>query len=135
MNKMKLVEVTHFRRRLQQPSPTPHKCKELVSCLFCDTSTYPYDAKRGGVRVGTQKRCKGVICLDKLVTHTNKAHPECSPAEGRSLLDMDFTIGTSGDVVDTLDGSVGHHNESVYIPMSTADDLQNLARSKMLPLK
>jgi len=35
----------------------------------------------------------------------------------------------------TLGGSVGHHNKSVYIPLSTADGLQNHARSKLLPLK
>ena len=98
MNKMKLVEGTHYRRRLHQPGPTPHKCKELVSCLFCDTSSYPDDAEQEVGRVGRHKRCRGVIRLDKLAKHINKTHPECIPAEGRSLLVMGFTMETGGDV-------------------------------------
>jgi len=39
------------------------------------------------------------------------------------------------DVALTLDGSSGHHNQSVYIPLSTVDGLQIYARSKLLPLK
>jgi hypothetical protein len=41
----------------------------MVSCLFCDTSSYPDDAEYGGERVGKQKRCKGVLRLDKLLKH------------------------------------------------------------------
>jgi len=93
MNKMKFVEGTHYRRRLHQSGPTPHKCKELVSCLFRDMSSYPNDAEHGViVRVGKHKRCKGVIRLDKLAKHINKTHPECIPAEGRSLFDMGSTM-------------------------------------------
>ncbi len=36
--------------------------------------------------------------LDKLMHHISKAHPECVPAKGRSLLDMGFTMDNGGDV-------------------------------------
>ena len=91
MNKIELVEGTYFRRRFHQPQPPPHKCKELVNCLFCDTSSYPDDEEHATERVGRTKRCKGVLRLDKLMSHIKDKHPECIPAEGRSLLDMGFT--------------------------------------------
>ena len=56
MNKMKLVEGTHYRRRYHQPIPTPPKSKELVSCLWCDTSSYPDDAEHSAETVGRNKR-------------------------------------------------------------------------------
>ncbi len=98
MNKIKLVEGTHYRRRLHQFGSTPHKCKGLVSCLFSDTSSYTNDAEQGVVRVDGHKRCKRVIRLDKLAKHINKTHPEYIPAEGMSLLDMGFTMKAGGDV-------------------------------------
>ncbi len=98
MNKMKSVEGMHYRRRLHQPSPIPHTCKELAGCLFCDTSSYPNDAEHGVVRAASrQKRCKGVIRLDKLAKHINKTHPECIPADSLSLVDMGFTMEIGGD--------------------------------------
>ena len=69
MNKIKLLEETHYRRRLYQPLPPPQKCRELVSCLFCDTSSYPDDEEHVAERVGRTKQCKGVLRLDKLMTH------------------------------------------------------------------
>ena len=98
MNTIKLVEGTHYRRRYNQPSPTPAKSKELVSYLFCDTSRYPDDAAHAAERVGRNKRCKGVVRLDKLMKHITTAHPDRIPAEGRSRLDMGFTMGNGGDV-------------------------------------
>jgi hypothetical protein len=97
MNKIKLVEGTHYRRRFYQPQPPPHKCRELVSCLFCDTSSYPDDEEHVAERVGRTKRCKGVLRLDKLTSHIKDKHPECIPAEGRSLLDMGFTTTRADD--------------------------------------
>ncbi len=46
--------------------------------------------------VGRQKRCKGVLRLDKLVKHIKDKHPENIPAEERSLLAKGFTR-TGGD--------------------------------------
>ena len=69
MNKIKLVEGTHYRRRFNQPSPSTRKSRELVSCLFCDTSSYLDDEAHRVERVGRNKRCKGVVRLDKLVKH------------------------------------------------------------------
>ena len=48
MNRIKLVEGTHYRRRFNQPAPPTRKSRELVSCLFCDTSSYSrYDEEHG----------------------------------------------------------------------------------------
>ena len=108
MNKMKLVEGTHYRRRYHQPIPTPPKSKELVSCLWCDTSSYPDDAEHSAETVGRNKRVKGVMRLDKLMKHISKDYPECISAEGRSLLDMGFTTrraddGPNGPQLDVVD--------------------------------
>jgi len=108
---MNLLEGTRYRRRLYQPSSLPHKSKELVSCLFCDTSSYPNDEEHAGGRVGRQKWCKGVLRLGKLLKHVKDKHPECLPTEGRSLLSMGFTR-TSGDV--------GRNNPEM--PADDADD-------------
>jgi hypothetical protein len=94
---MNLLEGTHYRRRFYQPSHVPHKSKELVNCLFCDTSSYLDDDEHAGGRVGRQKRCKGILRLDKLLKHIKDKHPECLPTEGRSLLSMGFTRA-GGDV-------------------------------------
>ena len=32
---VQLIEGTHYRRRENQPSPAPHKSKEVVDCLLC----------------------------------------------------------------------------------------------------
>ena len=97
MNKIKLVEGTHYRRRFKQPQPPPHKYRELVSCLFCDTSSNPDDEEHIAERVGRTKRCKGVLRLDKLMSHIKDKHPECIPAKGRSLFDMGSTKTRADD--------------------------------------
>ena len=61
MNKMKLVEGTNYRRRYHQPIPTPPKSKELVSCLWCDTSSYPDDALS---RNGRQEQASSHIYIN-----------------------------------------------------------------------
>ncbi len=80
MDIIKLLEGTHCRRRLYEPHPLLHKCRELVSCLFCDTSSYLDDEEQIAERVGITKRCKGVMRLDKLMTHIKAKHQECIPA-------------------------------------------------------
>ena len=119
---MKLVEGTHYRRRYHQPIPTPPKSKELVSCLWCDTSSYPDDAEHSAETVGRNKRVKGVMRLDKLMKHISKDHPECIPAEGRSLLDMGFTMDTGGEV------SAAQHTPEHF----AADDVPDDAADPML---
>jgi len=52
----------------------------MIICLFYDTSSYPNAAEYGGERVGTQKRCKGVLRLDKLLKHIKDKHPESKVA-------------------------------------------------------
>jgi hypothetical protein len=88
---MSLLEGTHYGRSFHQPRPLPPKSKELVTCLFCDTSIYPDDAKHGVGKVGRQKRCKGVLRLDKLLKHIEDNHPRSIQVEGRSLLAMSFS--------------------------------------------
>ena len=57
---------------------------------------------------------KGVLRLDKLMRHINYKHPEFIHAEGRSLLDMGFTMtraddGPSGPESAPVDESLEHH--------------------------
>ena len=81
MNKINLVEGTHFRRRFNHPSHVSHKSKELVSCLFSNTSSFPDDEEHAGERVGKiNKRCKGVLRLNKLTKHIKYNHADCIPS-------------------------------------------------------
>ena len=97
MSRINLIEGTHYRRRFYQPSHVSHKSKELVSCLYCDTSSFPDDEEHAGERVGRNKRCKGVLRLDKLMKHIKSNHADCIPSEGRSLLRMGFTTTRADD--------------------------------------
>jgi hypothetical protein len=92
MNNIKLVEGTHYRRRLYQPTPPPHRYREIVNCLFCDTSSNPDAEEHVADSVGRRKRCKGFLRLDKLTKHIKDKHLECLPTEGTSLLRMGFTM-------------------------------------------
>ena len=86
---MKLIEGTHYLRRLDQPSPHPIRAKELVDCLFC---RLPSDSEDEGVRAKIRrKQAKDGIRLDKLMQHFKVQHKGDIPSEGRSLLDMGFT--------------------------------------------
>ena len=123
---MSLLEGTHFRRRFHQPRPLPPKSKELVSCLLCDTSSYPDDAEHGVGRVGRQKRCKGVLRLDKLLKHIKDKHPRSIQAEGRSLLAMGFsrTIvddGRNHPDLSVVDDDNGPNISSAAPDISSAD--------------
>ncbi len=43
---MKLVEGTHYRGRLDQPSPHPIVAKEFVDCLLCELPSDSEDEQR-----------------------------------------------------------------------------------------
>ena len=106
---------------MHQHGHIPQKCKELVRCLFCNTSSYPNDAEHGVVRVGRHTRYKGVFRLDKLAKHIDKTHLECIPVEGKPLLDMGFTMESNGDVAPNIpEVSVG--DDSLNRPGLLAGD-------------
>ncbi len=56
-----------------------------------------YDEEHAGARLGINKRCKGVLRLDKLMKHIKFNHADCIPSEGRSLLRMGFTTTRADD--------------------------------------
>ena len=79
---------------------------------ICDTSSYPDDEDHVVERPGRNKRCKGVMRLDKLLIHIKAKHPESIPAKGRSLLQMGFTRATPAPPTDLPDEVDGDGNES-----------------------
>ena len=91
------MEGKQYKRRFYQPSHVSHKSKELFSCLFCDASSFLDDGEHAGERVGRNKRCKGVLRLDNLMTHIKAKHLKCVHAKGKSLLRMSFTMTGADD--------------------------------------
>ncbi len=70
---MKLVEGTHYLRRMDQPSPQPNPSKQFVDCLFCAAPSDSEDdqAHRRMTRKNTRK---GIIRLDMLTRDFNVQH-------------------------------------------------------------
>jgi hypothetical protein len=92
---MKLVEGTHYRRRLDQPSPHPHPSKEFVGCLLCATPSDSEDdqVRRRMIRKNTRKG----IRLDRVMRHFNYKHRLEPSIEGRTLLHYPgFSRATAG---------------------------------------
>ncbi len=79
---MKLLEGTHFLRRLEQPSRDGPRSKERVDCLLC-----PSDDDDGD---NVSKRARMGYRLDKLQKHYKAKHKDSFPNEDRTLLDMGF---------------------------------------------
>ncbi len=76
---MLLIEGTHYRRRLEQPSPAPKPSKEIVDCLLCGDPTLDpeedHDARK-------RARSKGRnIRLDRLMRHILHATTRMLPAK------------------------------------------------------
>ncbi len=65
------------------------------------------------------KRCKGVLRLDKLMTHIKATHPECISAEGMSLLGMGFTITGADEGANVSATSPVDDDDSGLILLST----------------
>jgi len=73
------------------------------------------------------KRCKGVVRLDKLMKHITNAHPECIMSEGKSLLDMGFMLETSGDVAPDIHELLAGDDILNDREMLAGDDAHNTA--------
>jgi hypothetical protein len=90
---MKLIEGTHYRRRIGQPSPHLARSKEFVDCLIC---RLPSDSEEEEGRTTLRRsHVKDGIRLDKLPQHFKAKHKGHLPSEGMSLLDMGFTRGNA----------------------------------------
>ncbi len=64
---MKLVERTHYIKRMDQPSTHPIRAKEFVECMFC---RLPSDSEEEGGRAKRRrKQAQDGIRLDKLMQH------------------------------------------------------------------
>ncbi len=93
------MEGTHYRRKLDQPSPHPIRAKEFVECLFCELPSDSEDEQRHVTL--TRRQARDDIRLDNFMSHFKAKHKARLPTEDKSLLDMGFTV------------SVGHEAGSV----------------------
>ncbi len=59
---MKLVEGTHYKRRLDQLFPHPIRAKEFVDCLFCELPSDSEDGQRHATLARKQAR-DGILNL------------------------------------------------------------------------
>ena len=88
---MKLVEGIHYTLRLDQPSGSRTKAKQFVNCSFCVVPSDTEDEDRPHASL-TLKQVRDGIRLDHLLAHIKKKHKGHMPSEGRSLLDLGFTL-------------------------------------------
>ncbi len=104
---MKLLEGTHFMRRLDQPSPIPSK--EFVDSLFCKIPSDSDDEPEPRSTL-TRMQAKNGIRMDKLKTRSYKKHKAIMTSEGMSLLDTDFTLGARREgAAMSSDGELNNH--------------------------
>ena len=90
---MKLLEGTHYRRRLDEPSRSNFGSKEFVDCSMCGI---PRDSNDDiARRTHSGKQANQGIRLDKLLRHYKGKHRDAFPSMGRSLLDLGFTISSA----------------------------------------
>ena len=112
---MKLLEGTHLRRRLDQPSPIPSKL--FVDCLFIKV---PSDSDDEHVlrATFTRMQAKHGIRMDKLKTQYKRKHKGEMPSEGMSLLDLGFTlVARREDAAISSDGEL--ENEESATPCTS----------------
>ena len=86
---MLLIEETHYRRRLEQPSPAPKPSKQIVDCLLCGDPTLDPDEEHD-VRKRTRSKGRN-IRLDRLQLHITRDHPDAAREGSRSLTTFGFT--------------------------------------------
>jgi hypothetical protein len=69
---MKPVEGTHYKRRLDQPTPHPIRAKEFVNCLFCKLLSDYEDEELHATL--TRRPTRDGIRLDKFMSHFKAKH-------------------------------------------------------------
>jgi hypothetical protein len=113
---MKLVEGTHYRRRLDHPHP--HPSKETVDCLLCAA---PSDSEDDEIRRRMQrKNTRKGFRLDELMRHFRCHHPSQSSTEGRTLLHYPgFSRATAGP--ETVVAVHPRSLDSDHEPMESAE--------------
>jgi hypothetical protein len=95
-------------RMLDQPSPHLIRAKEFVDCILCELPSDSEDKDRHATL--TRRQAGDGIRLDKFMSHFKAKHKADIPTEGRSLLDMGFTISVAHE-----DGSLPLYINSRYI--------------------
>ena len=101
---MKLIEGTHYMRRHEQPTPAPHKSKEVVDCLLCSDPGDDDIAPLGHV---ARKRSRPIgqnIRLDRFHVHLKAHHPDACRNGARSLFELGFTRRELGAAVTAPEG-------------------------------
>ena len=95
-------------RRLDQPSRSGSK--EFVDCLFCRV---PSDSDDEHVATLTRLQAKQGIRMDHIKAHYQKKHKVEMPSEGRSLLDLGFTVGARRECAAlSTDGELETHESA-----------------------
>jgi hypothetical protein len=98
---MKLVEGTHYKRRLDQPSHINYRSKDYANCLLCSA---PSDSDDDIVRRKlTIKQVNQGIRLHRLMIHYKGKHRDAFPSMGRSLLDLGFTVASVVEATSHVD--------------------------------
>jgi len=115
---MQLKEGTHYIVWPQQPSPTPKKTKEAMDCMLCIDPRESDEEVVDHVVHRKRSRSKGRnICLDMLLHHMKKEHPDATRDRAKSLLTMRSTRqalgGASHTAHDDVDDGDGDGNGDV----------------------
>jgi hypothetical protein len=127
---MKLVEGTHYRRRLDQPSPHPHLSKEFVDCLLCAA---PSDSEDDQVRRRmTRKNTRKGIRLDRLTRHFNLQHRSETSNEGRTLLHYP-SFGRATAKPKTVVAAHPRSHDSEVEPMESAEPPNEVDKHEQQP--
>ncbi len=101
---MKLVEGTHYRRRHELPTPTPHKSKEVVDCMLCSDPGDDDIAQLGHV---FRKRSRPIgqnIRLDRFHDHLKAHHPDTCRNRAKSLFELGFARRELGAALTAPEG-------------------------------
>ena len=128
---MKLVEGTHYLRRIEQPSPHPKPSKEIVDCLFCAA---PSDSDDDDIRRRMQrKNTRKGFRLDKLMRHFRCQHPSQPSTDVRTLLSYPgFSRSTVGP--GTVDAAHPRSPDSDdHEPMESSEPPSEVLRHEQQP--
>ena len=87
---MLLIEETHYRRRLEQPSPVPKPSKQIVDCLLCGDPALDPDEEHD-VRKRTRSKGRN-IRLDRLERYITREDPDAAHEGSRSLISLRISL-------------------------------------------